>query len=299
MRNIDDQINLMSQHQVQKIRRFLLQLADCDGLYACCIQSLGSSLCGKDLIADIGKSSGNGDHLFLILIPYSDNHVLIFGKLDARALECLVKGLIKGFCNTQALAGGLHLRPQVNVCTADLLKGEYRHLDGIIICLRLQTGGIAQLADGMAADDLGGQRYNGDSRYLADIGHSTGGPGIYLDNVYILSVHDKLDVDHALYVKSPRQLLGVGNDGLYISFGNIVSRIYGDGVAGVNAGSLNMLHDSRNQNILAVADGIHLQLLAHDVLIHQDGMLLGNLIDDADELVNVLIVDGNLHALAA
>ena len=60
-----------------------------------------------------------------------------------------------------------------------------------------------------------------------------------------------------------------------------------------------MLHDTRNQDILAVAHGINLDLLALQVLIYQNGMLLGNPVDDTDKFLHVLIVDGNLHTLAA
>ena len=63
--------------------------------------------------------------------------------------------------------------------------------------------------------------------------------------------------------------------------------------------ALDMLHDTRNQDILAVAHGINLDLLALQVLIYQNGMLLGNPVDDTDKFLHVLIVDGNLHTLAA
>ena len=54
-----------------------------------------------------------------------------------------------------------------------LLKGEHRHLDGYIISCGLQSRFIAQLPDGVAADDLGCQGHDGDPRYLADIGNRT------------------------------------------------------------------------------------------------------------------------------
>ena len=63
--------------------------------------------------------------------------------------------------------------------------------------------------------------------------------------------------------------------------------------------SLNVLHDAGDEDVLAVADGIHFDLLTHDVFVNQDGMLLSDLVDDADEFVDVLVVYGNLHSLAA
>ena len=151
----------------------------------------------------------------------------------------------------------------------------------------------------MAADDLGRQGNDGDPRYLADIGNRSGGTGIYLDDVNILSVHNELDVDHSLYMKGPCQLFCILHQGLLVALSDALGRVNGDTVAGMDTGTLDMLHDTRDQDVGAVADGVHLDLLAHDIFIHQDRMLLGDLVDDADELVDILVADGDLHALAA
>ena len=67
----------------------------------------------------------------------------------------------------------------------------------------------------------------------------------------------------------------------------------------MDAGPLDVLHDARDDNVLPVANGVHLDLLALDVFIHQDRMLLGDPVDDANEFVDIPVVDGDLHALAA
>ena len=66
----------------------------------------------------------------------------------------------------------------------------------------------------------------------------------------------------------------------------------------MDTGTLNMLHDTRDQDIRSVTDSIYLDLLAHNVLIYQDRMLLGDLVDDTDKFVNIFIADSNLHALS-
>ncbi len=76
-------------------------------------------------------------------------------------------------------------------------------------------------------------------------------------------------------------------------------RINGDTVAGMDAGALNMLHNAGDQNVRAVTNCIHLNLLALQVLIHQNRVILGNAVDDFHELFDFLIGQGNLHALAA
>ena len=74
-------------------------------------------------------------------------------------------------------------------------------------------------------------------------------------------------------------------------------RINGDTVSGVNAGALDVLHDTRNQNIGAVADCINLDLLALQIFINQDRMLLCDLVDHTDILFYVLIAYSDSHAL--
>ena len=76
-------------------------------------------------------------------------------------------------------------------------------------------------------------------------------------------------------------------------------RIDGDGVAGMDAGALDVLHNAGDQNVLAVGDDVHLQLLAHEVLVHQHRVfdLAGE--DDLHIGPHVLIVVGDDHVLAA
>ena len=67
----------------------------------------------------------------------------------------------------------------------------------------------------------------------------------------------------------------------------------------MHARALHMLHQAGDQDIGAVADRIHLHLLALQVLIHQNGMVLCNTVDDGHEFLDLCIGDGDLHTLAA
>ena len=223
----------------------------------------------------------------------------MFGQVDACSQEGLVKRLIEGGCNTQALTGGFHLRSQAHIRAADFLKGEYRHLDGKVFCLRLQAWRIAQILQLISHDCLGCQGNDGNTGHLADVGNGTAGTGVHLDHVHILAADNELDIDHSHHVKGSGQTAGVLRDGLLGRIADGLCRIYGNTVSGMDTGPFNMLHDSRNHNVLTVADRVHLDLLAHQVLIHQNGMLLGDPVDDSDVFVHILIVDGDLHTLAA
>ena len=69
-------------------------------------------------------------------------------------------------------------------------------------------------------------------------------------------------------MERPCELLCVFHDRLLVVLGDALRRIYGDTVAGMDTGTLDMLHDTRDQNIGTVADRIDLDLLTHDILIN-------------------------------
>ena len=67
----------------------------------------------------------------------------------------------------------------------------------------------------------------------------------------------------------------------------------------MDAGALDVLHHAGNQHVLAVGDDVHLQLRAHEILVHQHGVfqLAGE--DDLHIGLHILIVMGNDHVLPA
>ena len=60
-----------------------------------------------------------------------------------------------------------------------------------------------------------------------------------------------------------------------------------------------MLHNTRNQDILSIAHSIYLDFLAHEIFIHQDRMLLCDLVDDSDIFFYVFIADCDTHSLSS
>ena len=154
------------------------------------------------MVSDLFKSSSDLYCICMILITNCHDHILEFWKFDSCSKECFIKSFIKCLCNTQTLSCGLHLRSKADICTADLLKGEYRHLDCYIICLRLKSRGISKFFDLLSDDHLRSKRYNRDSCYLTDIRNSTAGTRIYLNYIYILfAAYNKLDIDHSDYMQ--------------------------------------------------------------------------------------------------
>ena len=66
----------------------------------------------------------------------------------------------------------------------------------------------------------------------------------------------------------------------------------------MDSGTLDMLHDTRDENVGSIAHGIDLNLLTLQVFINKDRMILCNSVDDSDELLDLLIVEGDLHTLS-
>ena len=151
----------------------------------------------------------------------------------------------------------------------------------------------------MTADDLSSQRNNRNSGYLADVRHGSGGTRVYLDDVNFVICHDELNVDHALDMQRPGQLLGVIHQFCLDLRGNARCRIYGDTVSGMHASTLDVLHNARNQDIGTVTYGVDLDFLTYNIFIYKDRMILRDLVDDADEFVNIVVVDADLHTLSA
>ena len=67
----------------------------------------------------------------------------------------------------------------------------------------------------------------------------------------------------------------------------------------MDSGPFYMLHNAWYQDILSVAYGIHLDLPSWRYLSTRNRVILGNPVDDADELVDIMVADGNLHPLAS
>ena len=67
----------------------------------------------------------------------------------------------------------------------------------------------------------------------------------------------------------------------------------------MHAGALNVLHDAGDQNVLTIADCIHLGLRSLQVLVNQNRVLLGIPVDDRHKLLDLFVRESNLHALSS
>ena len=63
--------------------------------------------------------------------------------------------------------------------------------------------------------------------------------------------------------------------------------------------SLYMFHDTRNQDIFAIAYGIDLNFLALQIFIYQDWMILCDTVNNTNKFIHIVIINCNLHTLSA
>ena len=66
----------------------------------------------------------------------------------------------------------------------------------------------------------------------------------------------------------------------------------------MDTSTFNMLHDTRNQDILSITNCIDFDFFTHQVFVNQNRMFLCNLIDDSDIFLYILVTDCNTHALS-
>ena len=235
----------------------------------------------------------------MVFVLDGDDHVLVFRKFDPCSDKGFVEGFIEVLCNTKALTCGFHFRSKADICAADLLEGEYRHLNRDMFCLRLKSRFVAHIFEFVSEDDLGCQRHDRDSCHLADVRYGTAGTWVYFDNIYFFAADDELDVDHSDYMECLCQTACVLCDRILCILADSLCRIYGDTVTGMDTCTFDVLHDSRDQDILAIAYRINFNLLTHQVLIYQDRVFLCDPVDDADEFIYIFVVDRDLHTLSA
>ena len=82
-------------------------------------------------------------------------------------------------------------------------------------------------------------------------------------------------------------------------FRNALRRIYRNTVTRMDSGTLNMFHNTRDQNVCSVTYCIDLNFFTDQIFINQNRVILCNTVDDSDKFINIMIVDCNLHSLSA
>ena len=93
---------------------------------------------------------------------------------------------------------------------------------------------------------------------------------------------------------------GVIHHGVDLGLSQVLCRVDTDGVAGVHAGALHLLHNAGDQEVFAITDGIHFALGAQNILIQQHRVIHVHMLgDNAHVLDHVRLGVGHDHVLTA
>ena len=134
---------------------------------------------------------------------------------------------------------------------------------------------------------------------LLEIGDGARGAGVDLDDVELALVDEVLYVHQPARAEGEGQAAGAVRDVRRHLGREALGRVDGDGVAGVDARALDVLHDAGDEHALAVGDDVALQLRAGHVLVHEHGVGDAAGEDDAHVAAHVGLLVGDDHVLAA
>ena len=148
----------------------------------------------------------------------------------------------------------------------------------------------------MAQDHLGGNVRHRHGSGLGQERHRTGRTGIHLDHIHIVvAVCNKLDIVKAHNADGRTQFNGIINNLVLDRLADGECGVDADRVAGMYAGALHMLHNTGNEHICTVTDGVHLQLFTHNVFIHQHRLIGVDLHSRLQVVAQALLIGNDLH----
>ena len=200
------------------------------------------------------------------------------------------EGLAEVVGHAHDFAGGLHLGAENGVDAGELAPGEDGRLHVVTIA-SVEVGGaldvfgeeFAELASGHEASGDLGERYAGG---LRDVGHGARGARVDFDDEDLIALDGVLNVHQADDFQGARQTEGVVANGGEHLRREVDRGQYAGGVAGVDAGLFDVLHDAADDHIFAVGESVNVDFGGRlEEVVDEDGALLG-------------ILDGFLHVAA-
>src|SRR5438270_3095394 len=219
-----------------------------------------------------------------VAVHETDNHFQAQATLDAvlagaGALRTVAVSLYKIANDVRWLASGPRaglgelalpeVQPGSSIMPGKVnpVHGEDRRLYRDQRAGRQQSGLPAQVTQPLAQHDERGQPDHGHPRHLGEHGHGARGARIDLQHLRVALLNHVLDVDQSAQLQMPRDPGGEVHDLGFPFRRQAVGRIDGEGIPGMDAGPLHVPHDAGDQYRVAVADGIHLDLGTHHVVV--------------------------------
>ena len=259
------------------------------------------ALGGADVKAQVAQDTRDRKDVALVAVAHADEHLAAAGigqlVIDRQLRLGVCLGIALG--DTHDLTCRLHLRSQDDVGTGETAPGHngFLHAEPIELALVARQ---TQARDRIACHDARralGQRHAGG---LGDKRHGTAGTRVGLDHVDGLALNSVLHVDQTTDAQRHRDAArGLAKLCLQ-ALAKAERRNASRGVAGMDAGLLDMLQNAADVDLLAVAQGVDIGLdrtLQEAVQIHRvvgaDARSLGHVI------AQVLGIVCDHHAAAA
>ncbi len=282
---VDDEADVAVFHHVHDVRSLLFgELVDAlDGDVVFFEEAVGAAG-GVDGEAEFDEVFGDRESSGLVAIVDGEEDVAADGKGIEGAGLGLGVGHAEVVADAHHFAGRFHFGSKDSVDAGEARPREDRFFDRVV--RRDDFFGEAHVGELFAHHDLGGEFSEGDADGFGDEGDSAAGAGVDFDDVEFFVLDGELDVHEATHFKFDGEFFGgLANGGTH-GFADGKGGDGAGGVAGVNAGGLDVLHDGADDGGVAVADAVDVDFGgAFEEAVDEDGALGGG-------------VDGFVHVAA-
>ncbi len=236
---------------IADVRAALLNFVDHFGGNAAGLEIGRRAAGGDDFKADAMKFFRHRRHARFVFIAHADKYPAAFRQTHAGGELRLGEGEAERRVDAHDFAGGFHLRTEQGIDAGKFIERKHRFFDGNMFGQNLlaQTEIFKLFADHNAGRQLRQPHADG----FADEGHGARGARIDLKDENILSLHGELHVHQTAHVERFGQRDGVAADLVLNILADGLGRQTARAVAGMNAGALDMLHDTADHVIVAVA----------------------------------------------
>ena len=296
MRRVHNQLDTISLDQVNGVGTAFLYFVDAIDSQAGGFENVGGAVRGHQLEAHVDEATGDIGHLRLVVVGDADEDCALDGQFLAGGNLGFGESFAEIVGDAHDFSGGTHFWAEDGVDSGKFRPGEDRrfHVEaaaGVEVRAALDVfwKELTQLAPG---HQPGGDFGHWDSRGFGNEGHGARGARVDFEHVNLsiaisarFARNGELHVHQADHFQGTRQLEGVVAHAIEQRLGNINRGQHAGGVARVDAGFLDVLHDAANDYVFAVGERVYVDLNGvFEEFVDQDGTILR-------------ILDGLLHVL--
>ena len=290
---VEDELDRAVGDGVDDVRPAFRDLVDLMRLHAVLLEVAAGAPGGPDLEAEPGEHLHRVEQPRLVDIAHRYEDRARDGHLRAATELALGERHVERRVEADDLAGRAHLRPQHRVDAGEAGEGEHRLLHADMVARRrLQREGGELLAGHDPRRDLG----DGHADHLGDEGHGARRPRVDLENVDVAALDGVLHVHQTDDVERQCQFARLGLERGQHIFRKRARRQRAGGIAGMDAGLLDMLHDAGDEDVGAVAERVDVDLdRVDEIAVEEQRILAQHRIDLPGLVVGIARLDLRWH----